>query len=110
LAAVALFADGPTTVRRVAHIRHKETDRIHALAVELGKIGAGVEECPDGLRIIPGKLRGTKIETYNDHRMAMSMALVGLAVPGIVILDPDCTAKTYPDFFADLERISRKAR
>ncbi len=60
LAAVALFAEGPTTISRVAHIRHKETDRIHALATELRKIGAGVEERPDGLRIIPGKLRGTK--------------------------------------------------
>jgi 3-phosphoshikimate 1-carboxyvinyltransferase len=109
LAAVALFARGPTTISRVAHIRHKETDRIHALACELRKIGAGVEERPDGLRIIPGMLRGTRIETYNDHRMAMSMALVGLAVPGIVILDPECTAKTYPDFFGDLERISQKA-
>jgi 3-phosphoshikimate 1-carboxyvinyltransferase len=110
LAAVALFAEGPTAIGHVAHIRHKETDRIHALATELDKIGAGVEEQPDGLRIMPGKLRGARIETYNDHRMAMSMALVGLAVPGIVILDPDCTAKTYPDFFADLARISRKSQ
>jgi 3-phosphoshikimate 1-carboxyvinyltransferase len=106
LSAAALLADGPTTITGVAHIRHKETDRIHALAVELRKIGAGVEERPDGLRIIPGKLRGAKIETYNDHRMAMSMALVGLAVPGIIILDPQCTAKTYPDFFADIKRLS----
>jgi 3-phosphoshikimate 1-carboxyvinyltransferase len=110
LAAVALFANGPTTITRVAHIRHKETDRIHALATELRKIGAGVDQRPDGLRIIPGKLRGTRIETYNDHRMAMSMALVGLAVPGIVILDPECTAKTYPDFFADLARITKQAQ
>ncbi|MGD0383006.1 MAG: 3-phosphoshikimate 1-carboxyvinyltransferase [Thermoguttaceae bacterium] len=109
LAAAALFADGPTTISGAAHIRHKETDRIHALATELRKIGAGVEERPDGLRIIPGPLHGARIETYNDHRMAMSMALVGLAVPGIVILDPECTAKTYPDFFADLTRISQKA-
>jgi 3-phosphoshikimate 1-carboxyvinyltransferase len=109
LAVAALFADGPTTISGAAHIRHKETDRIHALATELRKIGAGVEERPDGLRIIPGKLRGARIETYNDHRMAMSMALVGLAVPGIVILDPECTAKTYPDFFADLTQISKKA-
>jgi 3-phosphoshikimate 1-carboxyvinyltransferase len=109
LAVAALFADGPTTISGAAHIRHKETDRIHALATELRKIGAGVEERPDGLRIIPGKLRGARIETYNDHRMAMSMALVGLAVPGIVILDPECTAKTYPEFFADLTQISQKA-
>ena len=109
LAAVAIQAEGPTTITGVAHIRHKETDRIHALATELRKIGADVEERPDGLRIIPGKLSGARIETYNDHRMAMSMALVGLATAGIVILDPECTAKTYPDFFADLERLTRGA-
>jgi 3-phosphoshikimate 1-carboxyvinyltransferase len=109
LAAAALFAEGSTTIRGVAHIRHKETDRIAALARELRKLGAEVEERPDGLRIVPGKLKPARIETYNDHRMAMSLALVGLATPGIVILNPECTAKTYPQFFADLERISRKA-
>jgi 3-phosphoshikimate 1-carboxyvinyltransferase len=105
LAAAALFAQGPTTISGVAHIRHKETDRIHALAAELRKIGARVEERPDGLRIIPGKLQASVIETYNDHRMAMSMALIGLQAPGIIILNPECTAKTYPDFFADLTRL-----
>lgn len=107
LAAVALFAQGPTTIRRVAHIRHKETDRIHALAVELGKLGAEVEERADGLKITPGPLHGAQIDTYDDHRMAMSLALVGLAVPGVVIRDPDCTAKTYPHFFRDLDRLAR---
>lgn len=107
LAAVALFADGPTTVRGVGHIRHKETDRIGALATELRKLGASVVEADDGLRITPGPLHGAEISTYNDHRMAMSLALVGLRVPGIVILDPGCTAKTYPDYFADLGSIRR---
>jgi len=102
LAAVALFADGPTTVSGVAHIRHKETDRIRALATELRKLGAAVEERQDGLRITPGKLHAAQIDTYDDHRMAMSLALVGLATPGIVIRDPGCTAKTYPAFFDDL--------
>ena len=97
LAAVALFARGPTTITNVAHIRHKETDRIHALAVE---------ERADGLRIVPGALRGAAIDTYDDHRMAMSMALVGLAVPGVVIRDPGCTAKTYPQFFDDLRKLT----
>jgi 3-phosphoshikimate 1-carboxyvinyltransferase len=106
LAAVALFADGPTTICNVAHIRHKETDRIHALAVELRKLGAEVEEHGDGLKITPRPLHGAEIDTYNDHRMAMSLALVGLAVPGVVIHDPGCTAKTYPDFFRDLERLT----
>ena len=102
LGAVALFADGPTTIRNVAHIRHKETDRIAALAAELRKFGAEVEERADGLQITPRPLHGATIDTYDDHRMAMSMALVGLAVPGVVIRDPGCTAKTYPEFFADL--------
>lgn len=105
LGAVALFAAGPTTVRGVAHIRHKETDRIAALATELRKLGAEVQEFADGLRIEPRPLRPAQIATYHDHRMAMSLALVGLRSPGVVILDPDCTAKTYPRFFADLAAI-----
>jgi 3-phosphoshikimate 1-carboxyvinyltransferase len=105
LAAVACFADGPTTIRNVAHIRHKETDRLHALATELGKLGARVHEQPDGLQIMPGPLHGAEIETYNDHRMAMSMALIGLRVPGVVIRNPGCVAKTYPRFWDDLERL-----
>ena len=107
LAAVALFADGPTTIRGVAHIRHKETDRIGSLATELRKLGADVIERPDGLQITPRQLQGATIETYDDHRMAMSMALVGLKVPGVLIRDPGCTAKTYPDFFPDLARLTR---
>ena len=102
LSAVALFADGPTTITGVAHIRHKETDRIGALARELRRVGAKVDELPDGLRISPRPLQGAEIVTYNDHRMAMSLALVGLRTPGIVILDPSCTRKTYPGFFNDL--------
>ena len=106
LAAVALFADGPTTIRGVAHIRHKETDRLAALACELRKLGAGIKEYADGLKITPGGTRGAVLDTYDDHRMAMSLALVGLAVPGVSIRDPDCTAKTYPEYFQDLERLA----
>ena len=105
LAAVALFADGPTTMRGVGHIRHKETDRIGNLAIELRKLGATVDEFSDGLKIVSpqfSQLHGARIETYNDHRMAMSLALVGLRVPGVVILNPQCTEKTYPNFFRDL--------
>ncbi len=105
LAAVACFAGGPTTIRNVAHIRHKETDRLAALAAELRRVGAGVEEFADGLTITPRPLHGAEIETYNDHRMAMSLALVGLRVPGLVIKDPGCVAKTYPGFFDDLEKL-----
>ena len=105
LVAVALYAQGPTTIRDVAHIRHKETDRVRALAVEARKLGASVEERPDGLRVTPGVLRGAEIATYQDHRMAMALSLVGLATPGVVILDPGCVAKTYPRFFDDLGRL-----
>ena len=105
LAAVACFADGPTTIRNVAHIRHKETDRLAALAAELRRVGAEVEEFADGLRITPRPLHGAEIETYNDHRMAMSLALVGLKVPGIVIKNPGCVAKTYPGFWEDLDKL-----
>ena len=107
LGAVALFADGPTVVSGVAHIRHKETDRISALATELRKLGADVDERPDGLRIVPGRPTGAQIETYNDHRMAMSLAVAGLVIPGVVIRDPRCTEKTYPDFFEDLAGLTR---
>jgi 3-phosphoshikimate 1-carboxyvinyltransferase len=105
LAAVACFAEGPTTIRNVAHIRHKETDRLAALAAELRRVGAEVDEFADGLTITPRPLHGAEIETYSDHRMAMSMALIGLKVPGVVIKNPGCVAKTYPHFFDDLDRL-----
>ena len=105
LAAVACFAEGPTTIRNVAHIRHKETDRLAALATELRRVGAEVDEFADGLTITPRPLHGAEIETYNDHRMAMSLALIGLRVPGIRLKKPGCVAKTYPEFFADLEKL-----
>jgi len=105
LAAVACFAEGPTTIRNVAHIRHKETDRLAALATELRRLGAEVAEFADGLTITPRPLHGAAVETYNDHRMAMSLALIGLRVPGVVIKNPACVAKTYPRFFEDLEKL-----
>lgn len=105
LSAVALFVDGPTTVRNVAHNRVKETDRIGNLAIELRKFGVAVDEHDDGLTIHPSQaLRGADIETYDDHRMAMSLALVGLKQPGVKIHDPGCVSKTYPEFFADLNK------
>jgi 3-phosphoshikimate 1-carboxyvinyltransferase len=105
LAAVACFADGPTTIRNVAHIRHKETDRLAAVATELRRLGAEVDEFADGLTITPRPLHGAEVETYNDHRMAMSLALIGLKVPGVVIKNPGCVAKTYPGFWEDLEKL-----
>lgn len=109
LAAVALFADGPTRVRGVAHNRLKETDRIAALACELRKLGAKVEEYDDGLRIIPCPLHAARLATYDDHRMAMSLSLAGLRVGGVEIENPGCTAKTYPGYFDDLRKICETA-
>jgi 3-phosphoshikimate 1-carboxyvinyltransferase len=105
LAATACFAKGPTTIRNVQHIRHKETDRIAALTAELRRVGAGVTEHEDGLTIRPLPLHGATLDTYNDHRMAMSMSLIGLRIPGIIVKDPACVGKTYPGFFRDLETL-----
>jgi 3-phosphoshikimate 1-carboxyvinyltransferase len=107
LSVVALFAEGTTRIRNIGHIRHKETDRIGAVATELRKLGATVVEHAEGLDITPGILRGAEIDTYNDHRMAMSFAIPGLVQPGVYIRNPGCTAKTYPLFFDDLERLAR---
>jgi len=104
LAAVALFAQGPTRIRGVAHNRHKETDRISDLATELRKLGAIVEEFKDGLEITPAALRSATLETYHDHRMAMSLSLVGLRIPDVWILNPRCTEKTYPKYFEEMGR------
>jgi len=104
LSAVALFVEGTTIVRNVAHNRVKETDRIGNLAIELRKFGVKVDEHEDGLSIHPGPLNGADIETYDDHRMAMSLALVGLRQSGVKIHDPGCVSKTYPKFFEDLAK------
>jgi 3-phosphoshikimate 1-carboxyvinyltransferase len=111
LAAIAPFADSPVEIFNVGHIRGKETDRIAALSTELGRLGAKVEEKADGLTIFPAKkLKRAAIKTYDDHRMAMSFAITALRSPGIEIRDPGCVAKTFPDFFERLEKLSRKAR
>jgi 3-phosphoshikimate 1-carboxyvinyltransferase len=107
LAVVALFAEGTTTIRNVSNLRLKECDRISATATELRKLGAAVDEFPDGVRIMPGKLHGAEIETYDDHRMAMSFALAGLRIPGVIIKNPDCVTKTFPGFFRTLEMLYR---
>ena len=105
LACIAAFASGPTRIRNVAHMRIKETDRVSAVVTELRRLGLRIEEFPDGMTITPGGLHGGTVATYDDHRMAMSFSLIGLCVPGIKIAHPECTAKTYPDFFADLDRL-----
>ena len=106
LAAVAAFADGPTTIENVGHIRHKETDRLRAVATELARLGVGVFEREDSLTITPSAtIRPATIQTYDDHRMAMAFALVGLRAPGVTIADPDCVRKTFPDYFARLNAL-----
>ena len=107
LAVVALFAEGPTRIRNVANLRLKETDRLAALARELGRLGAAVELQEDGLTIRPPHdVRPAAIDTYDDHRMAMSFALVGLAADGVAINDPGCVSKTFPDFFDRWRRLA----
>jgi 3-phosphoshikimate 1-carboxyvinyltransferase len=107
LAVTALFADGPTTIRGLHTLRVKETDRIAALATELTKLGADVDVENDVLTVHPPeKLKAASIDTYDDHRMAMSFALAGLRSGGIRINDPACVNKTYPSFFADFARVT----
>jgi len=106
-AVLALFADGPSTIRNVASWRVKETDRLAAMATELRKLGAEVEEGSDYLRITPGKVKpGVAIDTYDDHRMAMSFSLVSLGGVPVRINDPQCVAKTFPDYFKTLATIT----
>ena len=109
LAAVAVFAEGPTTVTGIGFIRGKETDRIAAVVSELRRLGIDASEDPDGFTVRPGPVRPADVHTYEDHRMAMSFALVGMRAPGVRILDPGCVAKTYPGFWGDLTRVSGTA-
>lgn len=107
LAAIAPFAETPTTITNVEHARHQETDRISAVATELGRLGVEVEERRDGLSISPGPLEAVTIETYGDHRVAMAFAVAGLAAPEpvVTIKDPGCVTKTFPGYFDALESL-----
>ncbi len=105
LAVIAAFARGETVITGVAHLRHKESDRLQAVATELGKMGVAVKETPDGLIISGGTPHGAAIETYEDHRIAMSFAVAGLKVPGVVIQNPGCVAKSFPDFWQFFARL-----
>ena len=110
LAVVALFAKGVTRIRNVANLRIKETDRLAALGTELTKLGGAVEVSDDGLVITPpARVTPATVDTYNDHRMAMSFALAGLAVDGIVIKDADCVSKSFPDYFDALASLGADA-
>ena len=105
LAVLAAFARRPVTIRNVAHVRLQESDRLHAVATELQRLGVRVRELDDGLVIEPSPVRGGQVETYDDHRIAMAFALAGLRVPGIAIRDPACVRKTFPEYFARLEAL-----
>ncbi len=110
IATAALFAKGTTTLRNIYNWRVKETDRLSAMATELRKVGAEVEEGEDYITVTPpAKLQIAEIGTYNDHRMAMCFSLVALSDTPVTILDPKCTAKTFPDYFDQLARISTPA-
>ncbi|HZQ29339.1 MAG TPA: 3-phosphoshikimate 1-carboxyvinyltransferase [Acidimicrobiales bacterium] len=106
LAVVAAFAEGRTTVRGIDFIRGHETDRIAAVVTELRRIGIEAEEHEDGFSIVGGRPHGAVVQTYRDHRMAMSFALVGLKVPGIEIADPGCVAKTFPGYWDVLDSLA----
>jgi 3-phosphoshikimate 1-carboxyvinyltransferase len=111
LAAIAPFADSPTTIRNVANIRMKETDRIHAVVTELRRLGVIVHEREDGLTIEPAhSLHPAEITTYDDHRIAMSFAVTGLRSPGIVIRNPSCVTKTVPDFYTRFQALYQHGR
>ena len=101
LAALALFAKGKTAIRNVAHLRYKESDRLQAVSEEWSRLGARIEELPDGL-IIEGSapLNGALCDPHNDHRLAMSLAVIGLRVPGIKIQNETCVRKSVPNFWA----------
>jgi len=106
VAPLALFADKPTIIRNVANWRVKETDRLSAMATELRKLGADVEEGADFLKIYPVQhWQNAKIDTYNDHRMAMCFSLAAFSPVGVTINDPDCCRKTYPTYFQEFSRI-----
>jgi 3-phosphoshikimate 1-carboxyvinyltransferase len=106
LAAIAPFASTPTRIRGIASARVKETDRVHATCTELARLGVQVEEHDDGMTIYPcGEFRPATIQTYNDHRMAMSFALIGLRVDGVTIENPGCVSKTFPNYFDVLETL-----
>ncbi len=99
LSVVAAFAEGRTIIRNVAHLRAKESDRLSAVAIELSKMSVSVEELEDGLIIEGGSPKGAQISTYDDHRIAMSFAMAGLRVPGVIIEEERCVEKSFPEFW-----------
>ena len=105
LAAIAPFADSPTCIRGIGHIRFQESDRIHAICTELTRMGIRCEETQDSITVYPGSPRPCTVETYDDHRMAMGFSLTGLRAEGIVINDPGCCRKTFENYFDVLDQV-----
>ncbi|OGP56506.1 MAG: 3-phosphoshikimate 1-carboxyvinyltransferase [Deltaproteobacteria bacterium RBG_13_52_11b] len=105
LAVTAAFARGKTVIKDIGHLRFKESDRITALATELSKLGIHVEEGSDWMKVEGGKMHGAEIETYNDHRLAMSFSIAGLAVPGVKIKGERCVDKSFPSFWETLKKL-----
>ncbi len=106
VAVLGLFADGPVRIRNLAHLQHKESPRLTVLARQLGRLGGAVEVHHDGLTVHPPeKIKATELDPCGDHRMAMALSLVGLAVEGISIRNPSCVNKSFPDFFATLSAL-----
>ena len=107
LAVIGTLAEAPVRIRNVAHLRIQESERIAVVTTELRKLGGDVTEYDDGWEVRPSRLHGGEVETHDDHRIAMAFALLGLRVPGIVIRDPGCVRKTFPNYFDELDRLRR---
>ncbi|MDR0964784.1 MAG: 3-phosphoshikimate 1-carboxyvinyltransferase [Clostridium sp.] len=105
LAAIAPFAKGETTITGIGHIRYQECDRFAAIIQELNRVGIRTQSTNDSITIFPGEVHPALIETYEDHRMAMGFSLLGLRVPGMMMKNPACCAKTFEDYFTVLERV-----
>ena len=105
VAALCALAESPSVLRGVAHVRGHETDRLTALATELGRLGGDVRERPDGLELRPAGLHGGVFCTYGDHRMAQAAVILGLTVPGVLVEDVATTGKTFPDFAGAWSRL-----
>ncbi|MBN2365556.1 MAG: 3-phosphoshikimate 1-carboxyvinyltransferase, partial [Calditrichaeota bacterium] len=108
-AVMALFAEGPSRLREVEHLRYKETDRLQALVENIERLGGIARIEGTNLSIVPAPLKGTCLPTFNDHRMAMSFALVGLRIPEVYIENPGCVVKSFPEFWSGLDRLREPA-
>lgn len=106
LACVAPYANSPTKITNIAHVRVKESDRVHSVAEGLGKMGIRVEETESSITVYPGTPIGATIDTFSDHRIAMAFSIMGLVTSGVVIDDYTCVAKTCPEFFNLLENMT----